>query len=145
MRYYRDVDYFIYFEEFPHMGISGVITANSDGTSNIYINTLYSAERQREAIKHELRHLVRQHQYCDWKSLEEKEAEAEEDDTGCIFGEDFSYAEYEGQGTGGRLPDVFREKPPGTIPIFTSLESLKGYMNAMREQYVRERRQARLG
>lgn len=156
MRYYRNVDYFIYFEEFPHMGIPGVITANSDGTANIYINTLYTPARQRAALKHELRHLVRQHQYCDWMTLGEKEAEADdENDPSYIFGENFSYAEYlpppeppraresAGDGAPPRLPDVFREKPQGTIPFFASLDALREYMFGMRKQYAQDREAAR--
>lgn len=54
MKYYRDVDYFLYFEEFPHMGVPGTIVANIDGTVNIYINTLYCVEKREEAIRHEL-------------------------------------------------------------------------------------------
>lgn len=151
MRYYRNIDYYLYFEEFPHMGISGVIVSNSDGTANIYINTLYSEARQRETIRHELRHLVRQHQYDDRLTLEEKEAEAEEEDPCCRFGEDFSYAEYcpelevteekaaaGGLGASGAIPDLFKEAPPGKIPYFASLESMKRYIEAMREQHMRE-------
>ena len=76
LKYYRGVDYFLFFEDFPHMGVPGVIAANSDGTANIYINTLYSPDCQRRAIRHELRHLARNHFYCDWMTLEEKELRA---------------------------------------------------------------------
>ena len=125
------------------MGVPGVITANSDGTANIYINTLYSPERQRAALKHELRYLLRQHQYCDWMTLEEKEAEADAEDPSCLFADDFSYAEYlpppEADEDPSRLPDVFREAPPGMVPFFSSLEALKRYLFAMREQYAQDR------
>ena len=95
MRYYRGVDYFIFFEDFPHMGVPGVIASNSDGTANIYINTLYCEERQRETIKHELRHMVNNHFYCDWMTVEEKEQEADNtEDPLCVFAHDFSYVDY---------------------------------------------------
>ena len=95
MRYYLGVDYFIFFEDFPHMGVPGVIASNGDGTANIYINTLYCEERQRETIKHELRHLVKDHFYCDWMTIEEKELDAADlSDPACTFASDFSYVEY---------------------------------------------------
>ena len=37
MKYYQGVDYFLFFMDFPHMGVPGVIASNSDGTANIYI------------------------------------------------------------------------------------------------------------
>ena len=95
MKYYRDVDYFIIFTDFPRIGVPGAIAANSDGTANIYINTLYCEEKQRRAIKHELRHLVKNHFYIDWMTVEEKELDADMlDDPRCIFADDFSCVEY---------------------------------------------------
>lgn len=97
MKYYLGVDYFLYFEDFPHMGIPGVIASNSDGTVNIYINTLYAVEIQKRAIKHELRHFVKNHFYCDWMSISEKELDADDiDDPNCIFADDFTSVEYTG-------------------------------------------------
>ena len=95
MVYYEGVDYFIYYLEFPHMGVPGAIAANSDGTSNIYINTLYCEEIQQDTLKHELRHMVKEHLYNDRMALWEKELEA--DDIfcpDCIFAEDHSYVVY---------------------------------------------------
>lgn len=147
MKYYRDVDYFIYFEEFPHMGISGVIVSNSDGTVNIYINTLYSVERQRKTIQHELRHLVKGHLYCDILSIEEKELEADDlEDDSYIFGNNFEFVEFVQDtfecsepevGCLDRIPDVFDEAKVGTIPYFPSLTAFRDYMFAMSEQYHR--------
>ena len=124
MKYYRGVDYFLFFEDFPHMGVPGVIAANSDGTANIYINTLYSPECQRRAIRHELRHLARNHFYCDWMTLEEKELEAEDvEDPSCVFGEDFSSVEWV-EPPKPALPDSPFRHPPEVIPLFSGLDAL---------------------
>lgn len=145
MKYYRDVDYYLYFEEFPHAGIPGVIIGNSDGTANIYINTLCSIEKQNRTIKHELRHLAKEHLSCDWMTIEEKELEADDIfDSSCVFGDNFSYVECveeivppEAKKVTQRLPDIFEENPT-EIPVFNSLEVLKNYMIALKEQYKRE-------
>lgn len=150
MKYYRDIDYFIYFEEFPHMGIPGVIIANSDGTANIFINTLYSRKRQQDTIRHELRHLVRQHQYCDWMTVADKEQEADDtENPAYVFGDNFSSVEYieifkkkktdRSSRKRSRLPNVFVELPSNMIPMFSSLNVFKDYMFAMQEQYQREK------
>lgn len=95
MKYYQGVDYFLFFVDFPHMGVPGVIASNSDGTANIYINTLYCEDVQRRTIKHELRHLVKNHFYIDWMSIEEKELDADDvEDPSCVFIDDFSCVEY---------------------------------------------------
>lgn len=93
MKYYLDIDYFLIFEDFPHMGVTGAIASNTDGTANIYINTLYCEYVQRRTVKHELRHLVKNHFYCDWMTIEEKELEADYDDGTCVFADDFSCVE----------------------------------------------------
>lgn len=77
------------------MGVSGVIASNSDGSANIYINTLYCEEIQRRTIKHELRHLVKNHFYIDWMTIDEKELDADDiNDPHCTFAEDFSSVVY---------------------------------------------------
>ena len=142
MKYYRDIDYFVYYCDFPHMGVPGVIAANTDGTVNIYINTLYTPERQNQALRHELRHLVRNHFWCDTKTIGEKELEADAEDTSVVFSEDYSFVEYTPPVPApglDRIPDVFAEKPPNTIPLFASPEAFRDYMFAMREQYRRAR------
>lgn len=104
MKYYRDIDYFIYFEEFPHMGVLGMIVGNIDGTVNIYINTLYNRERQTETIRHELRHMAKEHLYNDILSIEEKEMDADRiNDDDCTFGMNFSFVEYHEPETVGVL------------------------------------------
>lgn len=95
MKYYKDVDYFLFFVDFPHMGVPGATAGNSDATVNIYINTLYTPEIQRRTVKHELRHLVKNHFHCDWMTITEKELEADDvDNPDCVFPDDFSYVEY---------------------------------------------------
>lgn len=134
MKYVRNIDYFLYFMDFPHMGVPGVIAANTDGTVNIYINTLYTPERQERAIRHELRHLAHSHFWCDTKTIEEKELEADIDDPSVIFGDDYSSVEYVPPPEPPLLPNVFTEAPPGTIPIFGSLSSFHSYLLAMKDQ-----------
>ena len=138
MKYYRDVDYFLYFLDFPSMGIPGAIFANSGGTVNIYINTLYREEVQRKTVKHELRHLVKNHFYIDTMSIEEKELDADDiDDPSCIFADDFSSVEYVEEKP-QEMPNVF-DHPAGVIPIFNSLEVFRDYMFVMREQVQKEK------
>lgn len=140
MKYYLGVDYFFFFEDFPHMGVPGAIASNSDGTANIYVNTLYCHERQVQAIKHELRHLVKNHFYCDFMTIEEKELDADNfDDPSCIFADDFTSVEYiEEYGADEQpkkeLPDVFFYPPPGKIACFRSLESMHHYVMEMLKQ-----------
>lgn len=125
MKYYQGIDYFLFFIDFPHMGVPGAIVSNSDGTANIYINTLYCEKVQRRTIKHELRHLVKNHFYIDWISIEDKEIDADDiDDPSCVFADDFSYIEYNN--------DIKQEnsfaKKEKIIPLFNSLNSLKNYI-----------------
>lgn len=137
MKYYLGVDYFIYFEDFPHMGVPGVIAANSDGTANIYINTLYNEDCQRRAIRHELRHLARCHFYCDWLTLAEKELEADDgDDPTVLFGEDFSSVEWLGSPRPPRpVPPRPDPAPPAdAIPLFNGLEALTRLAAAARAE-----------
>lgn len=108
MKYYLGVDYFFFFEDFPHMGVPGAIAANEDGTVNIYINTLYCDEVQRRTMKHELRHLVKNHFYCDWMSVSEKELDAENvNDPSCVFASDFSSVVYNDQRDAERSADLW--------------------------------------
>lgn len=134
MRFYLGSDYFIYFEDLKHPGVPGLIIDNIDGTATIFINTLCSKERQERAIRHELRHFAKNHLHADWMTIEEKESDADNfADTSCTFADDFSYVEY--QPLPPRIPNIFSERPYGTIPIFNSLQAFGKYMFAMREQY----------
>ena len=130
MRYYRGVDYFLYFEDFPHMGVPGIIACNTDGTVNIYINTLYSHERREAALRHELRHLALGHQYNDVLTIEEKEADADRIlDADCVFGEDFSFVEYrpDGQQTREDFENLMWEKARSCKSREDSVQFLQAY------------------
>lgn len=98
MKLYRDVDYFIYFEDFPCMGTRGFVGSNVDGTSSIYINTLYCEPKQRECLRHELRHVALDHLWRD--DMEEKTKESEADGItshSFQFASDFSWVEVTAQ------------------------------------------------
>jgi len=91
-KYYLGVDYYIHMLDFPHMGVAGAIFWNIDCTADIYINTLYDFHLQEKAIRHELRHFVYDHAYCDHKDRRSREAEADnEDDPNVVFADDFSW------------------------------------------------------
>lgn len=130
MKYYRDIDYFFYFCDFPHMGVPGATIENSDGTANIYINTLYSREVQHRTIQHELRHVAQNHFHNDLLTIEEKEQSADDiNDGSCIFGPNFSFVEY--------VEDVCEEEieDERVIPLFHSLEALKNFVFSERGFY----------
>lgn len=57
----------------PH--INGVTVPNDDGTFEVYINSSLCEKRKIEAIKHELRHIKKDHFYDDIKSIETVEQE----------------------------------------------------------------------
>lgn len=50
-------DYFVRLVQFPTYRCGGAVTPNDDGTFTIYINSLLSSERQRKALKHEIKHI----------------------------------------------------------------------------------------
>ena len=121
MRYYRDVDYFLYFREMPFDWI-GYIKILPDGTACIHINSKASEIRQRRAIKHELRHLAYNHMWAEDKPIEEIEDEAD-NGKGVRFGPNYAWVELEEK----PLPaGVYRagEAPPGvkTVPYYRSTE-----------------------
>ncbi|MCI5499227.1 MAG: hypothetical protein MR419_06860 [Clostridiales bacterium] len=94
MRLYQGVDFFLFFEDFPCMGVPGFIGANADGTSSIYINTLYCEKKQNETLRHELRHLALGHLWRDDMELPDKEWEAEQFWAPDVrIADDFSYVE----------------------------------------------------
>ena len=65
MSYYADIDYFVRKIDFPNMASPGVSISNGDGTFTILINTRFPENKQKEALEHELRHLVQEHFYRD--------------------------------------------------------------------------------
>ena len=76
MKMYRDVDYFLFFQDFPRVGVPGFIGQNADGTCSIFINTLYCPRKQKETLRHELRHLALDHLWRGDRPLRDLEAEA---------------------------------------------------------------------
>jgi len=57
MTYVEGADYFVRQTPMP-IGIHGAVSLNDDGTYNVYINEKDLIERQREAYKHEKRHIT---------------------------------------------------------------------------------------
>lgn len=47
------------------MASPGVAVSNGDGTFTIFINALFCSEKQADALRHELRHLIDNHFYRD--------------------------------------------------------------------------------
>lgn len=72
-------DAYVRFIPLP-LEVEGVTTPNPDGSCDIYINCLLCVEKQREALLHEVGHVVKDHLFDDEKSLEDKEKEADEYD-----------------------------------------------------------------
>lgn len=135
MRYYRDVDYFLYFREMPFDWI-GYIKILPDGTACIHINSKASEIRQRRAIKHELRHLAFNHMWAEDKPMEEIEAEADAEDERVTFGPDFNWVECEDDvvfyGNMAVMPDVRPVVPTSVnsgrdIPLFASSKDFLEY------------------
>lgn len=55
--------------------INAVTVIDNDGNYNIYVNALLSTEAQKEAFKHEKRHILKNHFYSN-KPIEDCEEEA---------------------------------------------------------------------
>lgn len=127
MVYYEGIDYWVRRVEFPNMASESVVVSHGDGTFTIYINTLFCEERQQECLEHELRHLEAEHFYRDDMSIQQIERQADRN------------AAAPQEAAAARLPNVFTEAPPNTIPIFNSLDTFKDYMFAMREQVQQEK------
>lgn len=72
-------DAYVRFVPLP-LSVEGTTVPNPDGSCDIYINSEIARERQLEALKHEVGHVVRDHLYDDTKSLEDKEKEADDYD-----------------------------------------------------------------
>lgn len=58
------------------MTVEGVTIPNDDGTFDIYINEYLPPERQEDALRHELRHITKDHLYDDTRPVEQLEREA---------------------------------------------------------------------
>lgn len=68
-------DYYVRMIELP-INVRGVTIKNSDGSFDIYINSLLSPTKAKEALIHELTHVKKDHLYNDVKSIEVVEREA---------------------------------------------------------------------
>lgn len=109
--------YFVRLVSLP-ASVDGVTVPNDDGTFDIYLNSNLCEARQQDRLQHEIKHIFEDHFYQETKTVSQLEQEA----NGIKAAEP------------PRLPNVFIESPPGTIPFFSSLESFGKYMYAMREQ-----------
>lgn len=59
------IDYNVRVIPFPNRAVPALVTPNDDGTFDIYINGLLTESQQKEALRHELEHLERDHFYKD--------------------------------------------------------------------------------
>ena len=123
MIYYEGIDYWVRRVQFPNMASESVVVSHGDGTFTIYINTLFSEERQQERLTHELRHLEEEHFYRDDLTIRQVERQADGHAPSPVP-----------PPKPPLLPNVFTEAPPGTIPIFGSLSSFHSYLLAMKDQ-----------
>lgn len=64
--------YFVRYIEFP-MTVKGVTIPNDDGTFDIYINDLLCDCAKEECLRHELRHIMKDHFYNDIMTIEQVE------------------------------------------------------------------------
>ena len=95
MKYIEGIDYWVRYVQFPNMASESVVASHGDGTFTIYINTLFSQERQEDRLQHEIQHLIDEHFYRD----------------------DLSIAQIEHQADGRGKPAVVRTIPVGDSPI----------------------------
>ena len=100
-------EYFVRYVDLPP-AVEGVTVPNDDGTFDIYISEHLPPDRREACLRHELRHVRRDHFYSA-APLASQELEAHEPD----------------------LPDVFACPDPGTIPYFPDLLSLRGYLESL--------------
>lgn len=120
--------YFVRLVSLP-ASIEGVTVPNDDGTFDIYLNAGLCEARQKDRLRHEIRHIVEDHFYQESKSVAQLEQEA----NGIK------------EAPPPRLPNVFAEAPADTIPFFTSLDAFRDYMFSMRDQVQREKGQRSAG
>ena len=112
-------EYFVRLVPLPAT-IDGLTIPNDDGTFDVYINASHCEAKQQESLAHEIKHIMEDHFYQDTKAVAQLEQEAS--------------ASEPAPPPPARLPNVFEEYPPGTIPLFSSLSAFGNYMFAMREQ-----------
>lgn len=113
-------EYAVHPINFPPSVLAAVV-ALGDGTFDIFINDALTPALRQKALEHEIRHIDAGHLHNDVYTIEEMEREAE----GL---------------SSGRLPNVFADREPGTIPYFSSLTAFRNYIWAMAAQDRRDRR-----
>ena len=113
-------DYFVRYVDLPSK-VEGVTIPNSDGTFDIYINSVFCDARKQDILEHELRHIREDHFYNDILSIRKIEEEA----NGIACKDD-------------GIPNVF-EHTSDVIPFFNSLDIFRDYMLYMREQHQRKK------
>lgn len=50
-------DYFVHLVPFPNFAADGLVVSNGDGTETVLINANTSYDKQRDAMRHEKRHI----------------------------------------------------------------------------------------
>lgn len=115
----RGNEYSVHPINFPPCVLAAVV-ALEDGTYDVFINDALSPALRQKALEHELRHIDNDHLQNDIYTIQEMEREAD----GL---------------PSGRLPNVFADHPPGTIPYFASLKAFRNYIHAMAAQMRRDR------
>ena len=105
-------DYYMRLVELPRR-VEGVSVLNSDGSFDIYINSLLPPGKRQEVLEHELSHIRREHFYLDMPiSLMERQAE-------------------------GEHVNVVLHPPEGYIPCFRSEEALEHWLkNLCAQQHL---------
>ena len=124
--------YFVRLVSLP-ASIDGATVPNDDGTFEIYLNSNLCEAKQKECLKHEIKHIYEDHFYQECKTISQLEQEANGVPSSAPASEPVPAAP-------PRLPNVFTEAPPGTIPCFSSLDAFRDYMFAMREQVQRDQK-----
>ena len=125
--------YFVRLVPLP-ASVHGVTLPNDDGTFDIYINEMLSEAMRKDRLQHEIKHIREDHFYQEAKAIAQLEQEA----NGAPAP---AKAPPPVPATPPRLPNVFAEAPPGTIPYFSSLEAFRDYMFSMRNQVQRDKKQ----
>ena len=103
------VDYYLRLVELP-VRVEGVTLPNSDGSFNIYINSLLSEDKRRQVLAHELRHIEKEHFYLDM-SVRQMERQA-----------------------GGENPNAALHPPRGMLAHFSSEDDLAFYVRRLLRQ-----------
>lgn len=115
------------------MSVDGVSVPNDDGSFDIYLNADQCEARQQDRLQHEIEHIIQDHFYQDTKNVAQLEQEANQPDT---VQAEIHQPE---KATPQEIPNVFKDPVPGKIPCFSSLDSFKNYLLALRKQELQKR------